>query len=234
MDKMTDAGESNPIAASYTNRVLAFVDILGWSESTKNLEPMQLAKVLLEFESVRSSSVQARSLFGDANYDIKISFFSDTFLVSCPADNTPLMYNLLQKVSQLCRTLLCEHEMLTRGVITQGHLAHSEYVAYGPALSSAADLEKTDCHPRITIQNNLAPNLHHEGMRDITLDRDGEYFVDMFFGKEGRPFDSSPLSPIKLVDKAKLIVSRKIDATASNPRINRKWNWMKWYLDALP
>lgn len=233
-DSILHKMEEISIPAEYEKRILAYVDVLGWSEKILNgpAEALQLAKVVMSFAMAKKTNEWGRKMRSDDDqtYTTEVTFCSDTFVRSCPADDPTSAYDLLQKTQSLINILLCNHGMLTRGAIVQGDLVHKDRAIFGPALLDAIAIEESECYPRVIVDPTLIKILHINGYRDIRRDDDGAYFVEFFIGHQDRPIDTDPIAPEKRLEKA-LAQVEKGWASASEHKIKIKWEWMRRYLN---
>jgi len=87
------------------------------------------------------------------HFPLTITQFSDSFVLSCPAENQHSCSYLLQAVYLI--HLMCFESlgMMVRGGITLGKLIHEENGAlFGPAMNEAYELEsKSAIYPRVII-----------------------------------------------------------------------------------
>lgn len=171
----------------YEQRVLAYVDILGWSEACK-MESERLAAAAQVFHAVagyRSAGVK-KQLQRDPNIrvnpmylQVQAAAFSDNFVLSMPADYGARIFSVVE----VCRRLL-KLGFATRGGVTIGPVHHLDNVVFGPALTEAVELEKQANFPRLLCSDALVEHLASlpkmEGMNPIVVDQYGERIVNLF------------------------------------------------------
>ena len=150
----------------YEDRVLAFVDILGWSAILKRSEtdesalaPIAQAIELLETpSSFLRSAGNVPAATGQLKRELVVGQFSDTLVVSAPATE-PHMAVVAAIIDVVCyRLLLAGHP--TRGAIVRGKLHHQGSRILGPALVDAHIIEsKVAKYPRIVVAPSVEPLL---------------------------------------------------------------------------
>lgn len=138
-------------ATSYEERVVAFVDILGFSamvdNSSSNGEEYERIKSALE-------TIQNVKNISDIN-DAKVTTFSDSIIISYPAKaRDPLFYILIDLIH--LQLNLLQQGILVRGGIAKGKVRHVKEMVFGPAMISAYELEsKYAVYPRIIVEKEL-------------------------------------------------------------------------------
>ena len=176
---------SSLTSSIYSERCVAFIDILGFSAIVNNsiTSPEQasnLAKILSQMTENTNSDIVTFS--GD---DFKTQTFSDCIVISESASDHGLSH-LVWIISQLERDLLAEG-ILTRGGIAEGLLHHSERIVFGPALIEAYRLESTTAiYPRVVVDRRAHQHFKrfqtNEGLlndyNQLRFDDDGPVFVD--------------------------------------------------------
>jgi hypothetical protein len=180
---MTDSNIETPTQPLYQDRIIAFVDILGFKsiikQSEHNHEKVKAIIKSLEFlkssEKTNKWNLALIEIEEDAQkrglekFDISSSIcctcFSDTIVVSAEVSDNNIDYvtsTLVANLAYLCVTLLDEG-VLVRGAITTGKLIHSSNgLLLGPALIQAYELEvNTAKFPRIIFSNRLLNRLNY-------------------------------------------------------------------------
>jgi hypothetical protein len=206
----------------YEDRVLAFVDVLGW----KNLldESVCHAGVFHLIRSACSTMRLPSLLTGDHDVDagaVHAAHFSDTFVLSAaPGDEAAIVF-LLGYVRSLCSVLL-KAGHYTRGAIVCGALFHEHDVIFGPALVEAHCLEKKEAkYPRILVTPAARPYLDVDQDTVVVADRDGRHFLDFLVALNDP--DDLPLIREKVLEK----IEREKDRT----ELKQKNDWMLAYIE---
>ena len=154
------------------DRIIAFVDVIGWRSALKckgHIWLVQVARSISkhkqQFSSVQED--QIRTCFEELEKksglmqpkheeynDIKFSFVSDSFIISSSVWN---VYSLFNVTRWACMTLLCDYGFLTRGGIAKGLVTHDTErdIIVGQPLVDAVHIEKTTSRPRIEISKSV-------------------------------------------------------------------------------
>ena len=87
---------------------------------------------------------------------LKITQFSDSFVISCPSNNSASCTLLLECIYTIKLMFFYDLGMMLRGGIALGQLIHEEGGAlFGPAMNEAYSLEsKLAIYPRVVISDN--------------------------------------------------------------------------------
>lgn len=134
----------------YTKRIIAFVDILGFSTFISDS---------ISDTTVRRKLLKATELIHKIKerHDEKcqISTFSDSAVISYPLDLHGSLFNILVDVIHL-QLWLGQIGIMIRGGITIGDLYHDGDILFGPAMNEAYRLEsKVATYPRVIIESDI-------------------------------------------------------------------------------
>jgi hypothetical protein len=170
-------------AITYEDRVLAYVDILGWSDfiarSIKDPEVMvslgeavrQLASSEERLRVISRSLRDAKEGSERAQANLEVAVFSDTVVISS-LPNAFAVRVLVAQLQKFCRDLMMAG-LFTRGAIVRGPLFHSDNVIFGPALVEAHRLESDVAkYPRVLVSDALMPGLATMPSGDLALPRE--------------------------------------------------------------
>lgn len=169
----------------YVERIVAFVDILGFGALVSSLSSNpelhgRLHYALTYIKSYRESSRTENT----AHRNLEISVFSDSIAISSqPFDASGVLWACGWLHAQLLY-----FGILTRGGISIGPTIHKDDVLYGEGMLKAYQLESSAAvYPRIVVDPDILPRLS-VGMKNNFLDQDsdGLSFVDPF------KFDAMP------------------------------------------
>ena len=140
----------------YTNRLVAFIDILGFSQMVADAEQVnRIFDAVVQLDEytagfLKNAILDQQTRIDDPQY----SFFSDCVVVSC-ADvphNYELFFNYLATLSYT----MIESGILIRGGVTLGPLIHDARVMFGGGMIKAYKLESgLAVYPRIVIDDKL-------------------------------------------------------------------------------
>lgn len=143
----------------YEKRVVAYVDIIGWSAACCSSDDAELRRVADAAKAIHDAAYQysrekksqvasdPKAIVHPKTADTQWGAFSDNFVISMPES---FGYRLLTPTTDICRRLL-RLGFLTRGAITFGDLHHLDNVVYGPAIVEAVALEQTAVYPRLVV-----------------------------------------------------------------------------------
>jgi hypothetical protein len=228
----------------YSERYVAFVDILGFSEIVRNSEhsPHQAAELVRVLERIRARASGAAikrtdEMLGD---DFKAQSFSDTIVLSEAATETGLKY-LLFSVENLVLDLLAQG-ILTRGGIARGLMHHSDAIAFGPAFLAAYHLELNIAkYPRIVVDRSVhqyylarnKPDWDMLSSRLIHAD-DGPVHLDIF--RRFRDIPSHLNTPSRLFVNGRSCrawIQTLLKNSIYNPHYFQKLRWLTIYWNGV-
>lgn len=229
---------------AYENRLLLFVDILGWKDAIrdKDREP-ELRKAVEKIheralvnnqayreELIRQSGDRVNPLF----LQVQFGAFSDHFVLSLPEG---FGWRIASSASNLIVDLL-RKGWLTRGAIVLGPLHHQDNIVFGPALLEAVDLEKATCFPRIQVSPSAVTHLSEfpSDPRDqrVIKDHQGVSVVNPF--TLGMTTDNKELMDRFIREnrglaEIKAHVERQIDRyTGHDDKRGAKWTYMRDFI----
>ena len=246
---------------NYTNRVIAFIDILGFKDMIENKSKFSYIYEQLLFLKGRENSekwnLELIEIEEDAQkkdvtrFDISKSVictcFSDTIVVSAEyiqENINEVVSTLIANISQFGAKLISEG-ILIRGAITIGELFHSkDGVIFGKALIDAHNLEKKAKYPRIILSNKLISNLNYPCCSKRERYPYHQYinrFDDGFVGFHQMIYYQVLESWTKMTDcqlkndleKIRHIIIKGLDASFENPEVYEKYNWLKCQYNEL-
>ncbi len=163
----------------YSDRIVAFVDILGFEALVRRLdsEPElhnKLHQALASIGSYKQSSLSENT----AQSALEVSVFSDSIVVSgTPNDARSVIWSVLHLQCSLLALAIP-----SRGGIARGHTVHTDEILYGVGFLNAYHLEQSAAvYPRVVIDPNLVGELD-AGFRAMFLKQDADalWFVDPF------------------------------------------------------
>jgi hypothetical protein len=175
---------------SYQERVVAFIDILGFKNLVERSEsePKLLERLVEVLEEIGKYSDLQKSFEANgqgAEYFkdmFSVSTFSDSILLSAKCDPLGLML-ITAVVASMCNRLL-HQGVLTRGAISKGKMIHAGGIAIGEGLIKAYQIESsTAIYPRIIIDDSLLyiPGVNlNEFKKRMKKDFDGLWYLHIF------------------------------------------------------
>ena len=150
---MRGASHAKPRKGIYEQRVLAYLDVLGWSQlvrrSDRDRRVLQPVIEALEWmQRVKRTAAAAKVARRMERAPTKtvpheVAQFSDCVAISCSPDPTSIQ-SVLYMVQQFTNRLLlhCDPVVYVRGAIVVGSLFHRDNIILGPALVDAYHLER--------------------------------------------------------------------------------------------
>jgi hypothetical protein len=143
----------------YEDRILLYVDILGWSRLVADSEHDMSKRQLVgrAIDHIISFHGWARIPGIAATTGWHVALASDSFFASSPVESEYLD-NFLLETARLARSLLLEGVFL-RGALVQGQLLHNKALILGPAVVRAVELEHAANYPRILVDDRIRDRL---------------------------------------------------------------------------
>jgi hypothetical protein len=217
------------VPIEYRERILLYVDVLGWSNLVAEAEKNPLKKELLAraIDFFISFHGWARIPGIARATQWQVALASDSLFASTPPSSEYLSDFLLE-TSRLARALLQEGIYL-RGALVQGLVLHHKELIVGPAVVAAVELEeKMACFPRILIDDSA---LHHFRQAPQWVYRKDDGRASFNFIRHFADQAEMTRSTMTLeVDQLLRIVSARMDGNLNNPKVAALDRWMEAYL----
>jgi len=195
----------------YHNRILAFIDVLGFKEAVKRTNEIEnqheIGFINNFFDEINNQQRMKECFPKEIQLNDRIvNQFSDSIVISYSKEN--FIHHIFQDAYFLCIKAM-ENEFLLRGAIVYGKLIHSknDNKLFGPACLEAYEMEREKAvFPRIIIDEKIFdlakdnysncdnPDLEYENlMKLISLDFDNinyinyinKYYTGVDVGEEG-------------------------------------------------
>lgn len=226
----------------YTEKVVAYLDILGFTDKVDNsasnsADVEKIYRVVRRiYEGKRQNDSGVCEMRSE---DLQISTFSDSIVISCPADKPNALTEIITHIIWVLLDLL-DSGFTARGAISTGLLYHDGDVVFGPAMNEVHLLEETCAiYPRIVVsekailyykgQNNSLSNIDLSLAKQLRIDSsDGFYFVDFLAQREEFPDSESYFDWLWKVRKLLVDELRK---NKNQNKIWQKYSWMKHYFN---
>ncbi|MBC53514.1 MAG: hypothetical protein CMQ34_06705 [Gammaproteobacteria bacterium] len=186
----------------YENRVVAFIDILGFrsllsetTDSKDNDVESKIEEIVSAYQAIKEIFVVDESMEKSGiSMSKKVSIFSDCVVVSFKAEEPGEVYYTLLDIKHLIMQLVYR-KILCRGAVSIGKFIHTDDYLFGPALVEAYTLEsKAAMYPRVILDRDIIeagldnrsmdhPKSHEETYIESLLgqDSDGMYYIDYFY-----------------------------------------------------
>jgi hypothetical protein len=210
----------------YSERYVAYIDILGFSEIIKRSETNpRLYEELVK----KLSEIQAREpIEGEEAIDFQFQTFSDSIVVSVSSELRGLAY-LLNAIYIFALDLMQE-SLLIRGAIAKGKLYHKKGVMFGPAFIEAYRLEQTVAkYPRVVLSKQTYEDHKASTLEPltITLSEDGPPCVsifeplEMFLGK-----DDARIKATEIATRCRIAIQGLLNDSIHSPSHYEKLRWL--------
>jgi hypothetical protein len=233
---------SNAKPLDYQERIVAFIDVLGFSELVKASDTDQTARVKIA-NLIMTNELFAKFVGGFLpRLNGEAAFFSDSFVLSMDYGR---VFQLIKEIGYLCRRLLTLG-LPCRGAITTGLLYHRERVVVGPALVDAYQLERSVAiYPRVILDdasgaswiNEFAPPpLHAHCEAWVKKDHDGRHFIDIFHPAwpDCYPWTdfvpssySVPGNSADFLEAASEQIESGLAESRGNAKVQAKYSWLR-------
>jgi hypothetical protein len=219
----------------YNDRVVAYLDLLGFSNLVRNGHPQD---ALAALEQVRQTQRRAAKRKEETPEWVDFSMFSDS--VACSIDlkngDQDILVELrawaLVNFTRSFYLALLERGVLARGAIVRGELFHRDPIVFGPALVAAHDDETRAIYPRILVDAEvvrLASTLSTgkilappEAM--FKRDKDGTFVIRMF-APHAKLTKEEGLAR-EIFYPRYLKVARQLRENAPNKKVEQKLDWL--------
>jgi hypothetical protein len=227
------------IEPTYSERYVAFLDILGFSEIVRGSTASQdkVAELVRTLENIAAAKQEFGGDIGIEPDDFNAQSFSDCIVLSENASARGL-FHLLASVTVLSFNLLSKG-IFTRGGIAKGQLHHSDKVVFGPAMLDAYNLESTIAvYPRILVDRATHTDYKSPGyaavggsyskMPTLRPGDDGPPFVDILI--QLRP---PPMIDIEDIHPVRESIQTALNNSIYVPRHFQKVRWLAIYFNEL-
>lgn len=173
------------ISGTYENRLLLFVDFMGFSEfidqTTRDSNKISYLHRLLDVTSQMLTTIKSLPLTQLKVDQSRLTcrMFSDTITVSLPFSSEDDLSLITSWACILQYTIFSTSDFFLRGSIVYSGLYDYDNKIFGPALVNAYNLEdKHAIWPRIILKDDFI-NLHKERNPYVAYIKEGEiYFLD--------------------------------------------------------
>lgn len=234
----------------YEDRVVAFVDILGFSSLVNNSKSEYEAqdRIKKAMDIIHSYKILNDRPMGNEEDNeeaglralgIQVTTFSDSAIISYPLSYDGALFLLINDLIHMQMDLLFLG-IIIRGGITIGPLYHDSVNAFGPAMVAAYELEsKKAIYPRIIIHPDIvklglekSPSHRNEFDLDliktaICLDSDGYYFVDYL--QQYQEFDFPEYTYYGWMSGIRKMIVDSLNNYQLMPEVFRKYHWLLDY-----
>lgn len=235
----------------YEERIVAFLDVLGWSDaierSIKDASLIQRLGVTANFLLGHAQFIeQVRKMAGQTTWpgDPQATHFSDCILISVRADRFAYLH--LSGMLRFITESLLSLGFVVRGGIAAGSLLHRGAMVYGPALITAYKLEKNHAKvPRVILDRELSeawrPDLIRDQQGNVLgttklwrRDEDDFVFYDYlqpFPMREGAYRGDASFG--KRLEPVRSLIIERLREMKNAPKEYEKYLWMARYFNSI-
>lgn len=238
---------TNQTSSIYEDRILAFVDILGFKDmigrSADDSEKQRLIRAAMDIIHSYKVLNDAGEDGGLRKFGVQVTTFSDSAILSYPVSFDGGLFHVLLDLIHL-QIDLAYLGVLIRGGVTIGLAYHDEVNAFGPAMVEAYELE-SGCavYPRIiltsqTIHTGIAVSHAHRNPTDIALLKsvlrqaeDGFYYLDYL--RQFQELDYPEYDYYRLMVRVRENLICNLNQYYSNQKVFSKYHWMLRYWNGV-
>jgi hypothetical protein len=220
----------------YEERVVAFIDVLGWGAAVENSASDPQLRDRME-NAVSSLGLIVRDYVDEKDdprileslpaSDDQATQFSDSVVISFRS-NAP--WDLTRMVNVVCsyQVTMIMSGFPIRGGITVGKMHHSGSVSFGPALNRAVCLEKLARYPRVIVDQFLNHQVRAAASKlprhwNFVFEDDDGWIIPDYLG-------AIAISPASNRQVRQIIESAKARSNADTG-ILAKYDWLSAKLD---
>jgi hypothetical protein len=225
----------------YKERIICFIDILGFSkhvEKTFDIDSNDIEdEIELIANAIKSMEEYSALSFGPRPKSREVTQFSDSIVLSFDYKEKDSIFHTLLDI-QLLIIDMAYKGFLCRGGIVLGKIIHSKNMVFGPGMVDAYMLEsKAANYPRIILGKNIlelgeffvgdTPLFDIEKQNPTGLigrDSDGMYYIN-YFSPDLLAMNKSNYSFNDFMLKLKSIIETGLDS--KNQDIYVKYSWLK-------
>ena len=226
-DPLSNSAYSHEADVSYEDRVVAFIDILGWGQAVEDSvrspeSRRRLLNVVWALGALSKNDTEEETS-ENPSFDAATQF-SDSVVISIPYSGHLDVMRLVRQITSYQHTTLMSGFPL-RGGIAVGPLYHSGSLVFGPALNEAHQLEsKCALYPRVIIAKSLESQIEKAKASFpphwpfVVKDEDGFYSTDDLM-----TFAMSDWSTAHFDQK----IEDWLSAHRTDERVFAKYSWLK-------
>ncbi|HEY6914561.1 MAG TPA: hypothetical protein VI413_07790 [Paludibacter sp.] len=164
------------MSKSYTNGIIAFLDILGFSnyiEKTKEIDEIQVFFNFVE---------KICYLYNTSDiHNIKIAFFSDSFVLTTNEKTKDSLSSIFFACHMINIQLYEATKLFTRGAICSGDYYHQNNITFGPGIIKAyREQESNAKFIRLIVERSLVHMIELPISSFIESDEEYVYYCNYF------------------------------------------------------
>jgi hypothetical protein len=223
-------GEVWVASGEYQRRVVAFLDILGFSRLVENADSPEWR---IAIEGVLKT--MRETLAPNQASDFRLSQFSDCIVISAPIE--PYSVNLVMTGSLILADNLLQRMVLLRGGIAVGNLIHTDDVMFGPGMLTAYRSDTPGGPPRIsideTLKNEIASWHNDFGLEALMRTDPYDLTLALHTLHDYQLYTPEPQIGKVVLDEAAARLAKQLAwqcyGAGHRPSVRAKWLWMERY-----
>jgi len=240
---------------SFEDRFVGFVDILGFRDIVGRLQDDSAlfetvrdalvaidnrAKQLESYRRLCTEPVSSHRVSSLSPNDVRMTAFSDCYLISDSASEDSSPWLLMAAVQALASHLLAKG-VLTRGALVRGKAYHDDRVSFGPAIIEAYEIEQTVAHfPRIVVTDPVRTAISWENEtfwngEMLHQDSDGLWFLNALIPPlskaESTLTNTSSMDTVEFLTSLRSVLAEKIESSRAKVRHLSKVGWLVSYFN---
>ncbi|CAG7611045.1 hypothetical protein PAESOLCIP111_01324 [Paenibacillus solanacearum] len=222
----------------YEERVVVFIDILGFREHIK--KSVNDAEYFVKLRDTLNIISELKDESDDETRR-QITVFSDSIVISYPVQLPGAVFGCLLDVVHIQLEMM-RMGILMRGGIAVGQLCHNDNIVYGPAMVEAYELEsKAAIYPRVIVspkvfeaalqnpENTPEEDLEYiDGLR--LKDWDGNWYVDFLRQRQEVDYEIDYYRALLTI---KSVIISEIEKNQQKADVLMKYQWLKNYYNEV-
>jgi hypothetical protein len=169
----------------YTDSLVAFLDILGFTDSIRETEnDPSKARTIADMLSIVHRVAEITNKRAKESWKIEFvcHAFSDSIIISCPTVSTKALICMAHVIAMFQFDIMQGHFFL-RGCVSAGGHYDKAGVAFGPAFLRAYEMEELSTWPRVLIDPLVLKKLPSHAVKTalqsyISRDENGLYYFN--------------------------------------------------------
>ena len=235
--------ELEPVSKRYQDRVIAFIDIIGFKKIVEKTVTDQayLGSIIDAIAEIRGQFIDdpkspfqqmVRTVLFEDDFDTQVIQVSDCIVISKLANIPGALQYLIGDVT-LAIHILISHGLLCKGRIECGKVFHTDKYIIGPAYNAAYLGEEAEFVPAITLSKGLREFGTNNRSDDVQVEKHFDtfviqhihdnYYIDYFNDLEG--YIDVFETPAEHYGKLRRIIEDEY-CIATDYKIKAKYLWM--------
>lgn len=218
------------VPEQYQRRVVAFLDILGFSRLVERADNPEWRSAIEDVLKVLRGT-----LAPNAAFDLRLSQFSDCIVISAPIE--PYSVQLVMTGSIMLANNLLQQMVLLRGGIAVGNLIHTDDVMFGPGMLTAYRSDTPGGPPRISIDETLSSEIaswHNDfGLEALMRPDPYDLTLALHTLHDYQFYTPEPQIGKVVLDETAARLAKQIAwqcyGAGHSPSVRAKWLWMERY-----